>query len=407
MEQRFANLVTEIGINLQRGQVVMISAETGHQPFVEVLQETLRAYGASKILLDITNPHVEAQRLRCETIDALSTPSSAVVSLYDEWSKSHGARIKLCSSTAPELLRDVDSAKASALNFTKRRERSAYYRDVASRDSSQWCVVAPPTPAWARQVFPELAPDSAYAALKQAVFKCMRLDDENPIASWRKHLAGVAERRERLNALGLRQLYFAGPATDLTVKLRPEAVFFGGQKTAMNGVPFIANMPTEEIFTTPDCGETEGLARVTRPVKIDGKLVTGLRLEFEKGSIVSFCADENQAAFAALIEGDAGAHRLGEIALVGVDSRVYQTELFFGETLFDENAACHAAVGDAYAKCLRGGQTLERKQLEALGCNFSARSVHEDLMISDNQTDVIGRTAKGIVTLIRNGAWVF
>ena len=221
---------------------------------------------------------------------------------------------------------------------------------------------------------------------------------------WSKHNDTLHRRARELNALEIEQLHFTGPGTDLNVFLDKRARFKGGTDIGPHGEPFEPNIPTEECFTTPDCRKTSGVVRATRPFLVNGVLIEGLTIEFEKGEIKSFDAVKGAATFEEYLSSDPGARRLGEVALVGIDSPVFKSGRVFEEILFDENAACHIAVGSAYKFCLDGGSDLSKDELSEIGCNES--SVHTDMMISDEHVSVTARTYRGEkVCLIKDGEW--
>jgi len=237
------------------------------------------------------------------------------------------------------------------------------------------------------------------------IFRICRADRPDALALWREHNRTLTRRANRLNELKIKTLHFKGPGTDLRVGLSPQSRFQGGSDTGPRKVEFEPNLPTEEVFTTPDWRATEGTARATRPFLINGKLIEGLTLRFEHGRIVEFQAAQGAETFGEYTASDEGANRLGEVALVGIDSPIYQSGLVFEEILFDENAACHIAVGSAYKFCLARSERMTDEELAAIGCNES--TVHTDMMISSEEVDVTAETRAGVlVPLLVQGAWV-
>jgi aminopeptidase len=219
------------------------------------------------------------------------------------------------------------------------------------------------------------------------------LDQDDYLEAWTRHDAMLKQRSKCLNAMKVEELHFYGPGTDLRVRLSPLSRFAGGTELSATGIRFEPNIPTEECFTTPDWRGTEGRVRATRTVQINGKLIQGLEMRFERGRIVDFTAKTGAETFETYISSDEGARQLGEVALVGIDSPIYQSGLVFEEILFDENAACHIAVGSAYKFCLEGSASMNQEELQAIGCNES--SVHTDIMISSEEVNVRAKLRDG------------
>ncbi len=285
-----------------------------------------------------------------------------------------------------------------------RQSLKHYYQEGIGKSKVHWTVAGAATPQWGKKVFPELPNHEAFQSLWEEIFKVCRADKPDCLELWEKHNAMLHKRSRKLTEMGIQELHFKGPGTDLKVFLSPKAIFRGGSDRSPRGVSFEPNIPTEECFTTPDCRLTEGKVHVTRPFFVNGKSVEGLELTFQNGAIKHFSAVKGKETFEAYINSDAGGCRLGEVALVGIDSPVYQSGRVFQEILFDENAACHIAVGFAYHFCLKDGEKMSKEELEAVGCNDS--HVHTDMMISSEEVDVHARTYSGQhIVLIRQGKW--
>ena len=236
------------------------------------------------------------------------------------------------------------------------------------------------------------------------IFKICRVDSEDYLDRFEANTKAIKSRAKLLTSLGIRELHFVGPDTELVVGLTPKAIFKGGSAVTDMEISFEPNIPSEEVFTTPDWRVTTGKVKVTRPVMVNGKYIVGLKLEFKQGEIVSFSAEEGESTFAEYIKSDEGSKRLGEVALVGVDSPIFQTGRVYREILFDENAACHIAIGAAYKYCIENGEEMNKTELEELGINDSL--VHTDFMISSPEVSVIAKTYDGqTVEIITNGAW--
>ena len=275
---------------------------------------------------------------------------------------------------------------------------------LITADAVNWCVVGYATPAWAARVFPELSPDEALSHLWDAIFRTVRLDAPDPLAAWQAHTAELAARTAMLNERQYSALHFTGPGTDLTVGLPFDHRWLGGAAPASNGITNVANLPTEEVFTAPDRARVNGTVRATMPLNLGGNLVEGFSLTFVDGRVVDVQAEKGESLLRALIETDEGAARLGEIALVPAGSPISQTGILFYNTLFDENAASHIALGRAYTNCIAGCEGLNDADFAARGGNSSV--VHVDFMIGSAEIDVDGLSDDGAVEpLMRAGEW--
>jgi len=267
-----------------------------------------------------------------------------------------------------------------------------------------WSICAFPGEAWARQMFPDLAAEAAVQRLAEAIFAASRVDQADPVAAWASHNAGLRARTDWLNGKRFAALRFSGPGTDLTVGLADGHAWQGGASTAKNGVTCNANIPTEEVFTTPHALRVDGFVSATKPLAHQGSLIENIQVRFEAGRIVEAKASKGEAVLQKLIESDAGARRLGEVALVPHSSPISQSGLLFYNTLFDENAACHIALGQCYAKCFVDGARLSPEQIAAQGGNASM--IHVDWMIGSGEVDIDGIGADGAVEpVFRRGEW--
>lgn len=403
--ENYANLLISHGINVQPGQVVNITSEICHRELVQKMVRAAYRCGAKFVHVDFVDPILA--RLRVEeshSEEFLRYVPPYTTAKYDHFVDDNAAVIRLVGSEDPHILADLPAKKVNDLQTYFRQCLKRYYAEGIGKSKVQWTVAAASTPAWGQLVFPELPPQAAHEALWEAIFKICHVDQPNYLGIWDKHQKSLIQKAKDLTNLQIKELHFTGPGTDLRVGLSPQAVFKGGGDSTPQGVAFEANIPTEECFTTPDYRRTEGRVRVTRPVSVNGKLIKGLEVEFKQGEIVNFSAEEGYDQFAAYIESDKGAKRLGEVALVGIDSPIYQSQRLFGEILFDENAACHIAVGFAYRFCIDGGSAMTAEELEAIGCNDS--HVHTDFMISSENVDVKATTYDGKeLLIISQGRW--
>ena len=323
---------------------------------------------------------------------------------FRELVDSKAANLKLIGSEDPDVLAGLDAAHLNQIRIGTYKAIKYFYDEGISKSKVHWTVAAAATPGWGAKIFPDSPPDEVEEMLWDEIFKICRADKENCLEMWHEHNAKLQRRAKAVNEMGVKTLHFTGPGTDLKVGLSQKAIFKGGTDMGPRGAEFEPNIPTEEIFTTPDWRMTEGSVAATRPFLINGTLIENLKMTFAGGVLTDFSATNGESTFREYTDSDEGAKRLGEVALVGIDSPIYQSGLVFEEILYDENAACHIAIGSAYKFCVDGGENMNKEELEAIGCNES--SVHTDMMISSEEVDVMAETHDGKnVQLIKNGEW--
>jgi aminopeptidase len=361
--------------------------------------------GAGFVNVELSDPTLQRTRILRSVPEHLSRLPDFYSAKFSELVDAHGANLKVLGPEYPEYLADLNPQLVNEVRKASYHAAKRFYTEGIEKSKVHWCVVAAATPRWAQRIFPSLDPIEGERKLWQAILKICRVDRPDFLSVWVEHNARLVRRAASLTALGIRSLRFTGPGTDLTVGLSERAIFRGGADHSPRGHAFEPNIPTEECFTTPDSRLTTGTVSATRPFLVNGQLVSGLSMSFENGELHAFSCREGASAFEAYISSDAGAKRLGEVALVGVDSPVYQSGLVFEEILFDENAACHIAIGSAYRACISGGPEMSDEDASAIGCNAS--SVHTDIMISSSEVDVTATLRSGEeCVLLHRGEWV-
>ena len=400
---RLAEVAIRVGLGLAPGQELVMTATLDTLPLVRRITEQAYKAGASLVTTLLTDEESTLLRYKYGSNEGFD---HAAAWLYDGMAaafKSGAARLAITGNN-PSLLSKEDPEKVGRAN----RAVSKAYRpalELITRHDINWTIVAAATPAWAATVFPGLPEDEAVTKLWNAIFAASRADQPDPVAAWKTHDANLHKRSSLLNEKRYSALHFKGPGTDLRVGLADDHLWLGGGTTAGNGQYCIANMPTEEVFTTPHKDRTEGTVTSTKPLSHQGTMIEGIQVIFKDGKVVEARASKGEAVLNRMIETDEGARKLGEVALVPHNSPIAQSGLLFSNTLFDENAACHIALGQAYSTCLKNGDKLSPEELAKLGANESL--IHVDWMIGSAEISVDGITASGSAEpLIRKGEWV-
>ncbi|PIT69595.1 aminopeptidase [Bartonella tribocorum] len=402
MLNRLAEVTVKVGLNLQEGQNLILTAPVSALPFVRRI-----AYHAYKVGAGVITPIFSDDMLSLTRFENAHTASfdCAPSWLYEGMAKAfeNGAARLAIVGDNPLLLSNQDFDKVSRLN----KATSMAYQPALKQISNfamNWSIVAYPTAGWAEVMFPSLPLNEAIKKLADAIFSASRVTGEDPVQAWTVHNANLKKRSSWLNEQRFSALHFTGPGTDLTVGLADDHEWHGGASVAQNGVVCNPNIPTEEVFTTPHAHKVEGFVRSTKPLSYQGTLIDNIEVRFEAGRIVEARASTGEAVLQQVLQSDEGASRLGEVALVPHSSPISKSDLLFYNTLFDENAACHIALGQCYSKCFLNGASLTSEEIAARGGNKSV--IHIDWMIGSGEIDIDGLTQAGVrVPVFRKGEW--
>jgi aminopeptidase len=397
-----AQVAVNVGLGLKAGQELVMTASTDAMPLARRITEHAYRAGASLVTTLLSDDEATLMRYRFAPAGSFD---HAAKWLYDGMAaafKSGAARLAIAGGN-PALLSNEDPDRVGRAN----RAVSKAYRpalELITRHEINWTIVASATPAWAAAMFPGDAPDAALAKLWEVIFATTRINTADPVSAWKTHDASLRQRAALLNEKRYAALKYRGPGTDFRLGLADDHLWIGGGTTAGNGIYCIPNMPTEEVFTTPHKDRADGTVTATKPLSHEGTMIEGIHVRFEQGRIVELKATKGEEVLKKLIETDDGARRLGEVALVPHSSPIAASGLVFFNTLFDENAASHIALGQAYSGCLREGDKLTPEQLAAKGANDSL--IHVDWMIGSSEMDIDGVTATGATEpLMRQGEW--
>ena len=408
--QIYAELAVKVALNVQPGQRVMIigplangGASLEAAPLAR--QIAAAAYRAGSPLVEtIYGDEVQALlRFKHAPQDSFGSYSAWLPkALSDHVAAGHA--VLSISANDPDLLQAESPEVVSAVLQSTARDMRPF-REQISRNETNWAIVAAASQAWAEKIFPGMSVDRAVACLWEAIVRMCRLDAPDPLAAWEAHLGNLAARSEYLNSRQYSALKYTGPGTSLTLGLPPGHIWVSGRSVSRNGIPFTANLPTEEVFTIAHKDRVDGTVRASKPLSYGSTLIEGFSVTFERGRVVSMSADRNADTLERLLDTDEGARRLGEVALVPHSSPISQSGLLYYNTLFDENAASHIALGNAYKFTLKGGKEMTDQAFEAAGGNRSA--VHVDFMIGSGDLDVDGVLPNGLAEpLMRSGEWV-
>jgi len=397
---KYADVVVRVGLNLRKGQRLLLRGILDDAPLMRKVTE--RAYKAGAVYVEPIYTDEQIARIRFEHADpeSITEVPDWIVTRYEEYYKRMDAELAI-SSYDPELLAGIDP-DLIAMNRKALMQKMEPLRKY--ENTTNWCVVATATPAWAKKVFPNLPVKEAQEKLWEEIFASCRIYEADPVAAWNEHCAKLQRYRDYLNAQKFTALHYTGPGTDLTIGLPEKQQWQGAQTEFKNGITAVPNLPTEEVFTTPHAEKVNGTVKSTMPLNYGGVLIEDFSLAFENGRAVNVSAKKGEETLKKLIETDENASRLGEVALVPNSSPISQRKILFYNTLFDENASCHIAIGNSYRDTIVGGEDMTEEEFAACGGNKSL--VHTDFMIGSDQLDIDGINPDGSHTpVFRAGEW--
>ena len=400
---KYVDLALNIGINLQKEQILVIMSPVETAPFTRLLVEKAYELGASEVIVHWSDDFCKKMTFtygKKEIFEEM--PAWQVDSLMYYANK--GAAFLSIAANDPELLAGIDSEKIGAYQKTRGQALKPYY-DKIMVNELQWNIISVPTLAWAKKVFPDVNDDEAIDLLWNAILKSTKADTENPIETWKNHLSILKEKMDYLNNKQFEKVVITNSlGTNLTVKLPKNHIWASGKDITQSGIEFVANIPTEEVFSMPHKYGVDGIVYASKPLNYGGTLIEDFSITFKDGKIVDFSAKSGYEALENLVSIDEGAKYLGEIALVPFDSPISNLGILFYNTLFDENASCHLAIGQAYSSCIQGGDKLSSEEMEKVGMNDSL--THVDFMFGTSDLSIVGYEENGnCENIFINGNW--
>lgn len=401
--KKYARLIAETGINVQDNHTVVLQISVDQAPLARLITEEAYRLGAAEVIVQWSDETIQREFLAHAATDRIENVPQYKIDQTDDWIAKGASRISVVSSN-PDALAGVDAQRVAAFQAANGKAL-VNLRKATQANKVSWTVVAAASEGWAAKVFPELATSEEQVdALWNEIFKTTRIYEENPVIAWDIHDKKLQEKAAELNEQQFTALHYTAPGTDLTIGLPKNHLWEGAGSYNARGEEFMANMPTEEVFTAPDSRRVDGYVSSTKPLSYAGTIISGMKFTFKDGKVVDFSAEQGEEALKNLLAIDEGAKHLGEVALVPDPSPISQSGLIFYNTLFDENASNHLAFGSAYAFNLQGGTEMSEEELAEAGLNRS--QTHVDFMVGSDKMNIDGIKEDGtIVPVFRNGDW--
>lgn len=401
--QKYADFAVKVGVNPQSGQTMIIRAQVESAEFARMCAKSAYEAGAANVAVFYADEEFSRLQLEKTDISVLEDIKPWTVNRFLEYIESDGGACMLSiSSQNPEIYKGLDTIKVDRALLAANKAAKPW-RHYPMHDLVQWCIVAIPSTVWAKKVFPD--DENAVEKLWSTIFDVCRVTGGDPVSEWKSHVSNTTARKDKLNAMQLDYIHLKSEnGTDLKIGLAQKAIWEGAQSETPKGYKFIANVPTEEVFSAPDCHRVDGVVKGTKPYVYNGNLIENFTVWFENGRVVKHTADKGEELLTQLLSADKGARSIGEIALVPFSSPINKCGVLFYNTLFDENATCHIAFGDGYPGTIEGGTKMSQDELSALGVNHSV--IHEDVMIGSADMSIKGYDKQGKeFILFENGEW--
>ncbi|HAP8432111.1 TPA: aminopeptidase [Enterococcus faecium] len=400
--KKYARLIAETGVATEKGHTVVLQISVDQAPLARLITQEAYKLGAAEVIVQWTDDQIQREFLLHAATDRIENVPQSKIDQADEWLEKGASRISVVSA-GPDAFAGVDSQRVASYQAAAGKALMNL-RKATQANKVSWTVVAAAGKQWAAKVFPDLPEEEQVDALWDQIFKTTRVYEEDPVLAWKKHDEKLAKKAEELNQEQFSALHYTAPGTDIIIGLPKNHLWEGAGSYNARGKKFMANMPTEEVFTAPDSHRVDGYISSTKPLSYAGTIISGMKFTFKDGKVVDFSAEQGEDVLAKLLDTDEGARRLGEVALVPDPSPISQSGIIFFNTLFDENASNHLALGSAYAFSVKGGTEMSDEELAEAGLNRS--QTHVDFMVGSDKMDIDGIREDGsTVPIFRNGDW--
>ena len=402
---KYASLAVNIGVNIQKDNILVISSPIETAEFARLITEEAYKSGAKDVIVHYGDQKLTKIKLENSSLETISNIPEWQAESYNYYARQEACFISI-SASDPDGLKGVPVEKIGASQKARTSALKEYF-DNSMSNKCRWCVLSVPTLSWAKKVFPKVSDDEAMESLWDVIFKTVRVDTENPVKAWEKHNAYLEEKIKFMNNNNFKSVHLkSANGTDLNIELPEGHIWAGGSEGDVNGIPFNANIPTEEVFTLPKKTGVNGIVYSSKPLSYGGNLIDNFSITFKDGKAIDFTAETGYDVLKQMLESDEGAKYLGEVAFVPYNSPISNSKLIFFNTLFDENAACHLAFGRAYESCVKDADKYSEEELEKIGVNNSV--IHVDFMIGTSDLEITGINKNGeAIQIFSNGNWAF
>lgn len=402
---KYASLAVNIGVNIQKDNILVISSPIETAEFARLITEEAYKSGAKDVIVHYGDQKLTKIKLENSSLETISNIPEWQAESYNYYARQEACFISI-SASDPDGLKGVPVEKIGASQKARTSALKEYF-DNSMSNKCRWCVLSVPTLSWAKKVFPKVSDDEAMESLWDVIFKTVRVDTENPVNAWKKHNAYLEEKIKFMNNNNFKSVHLkSANGTDLNIELPKGHIWAGGSEGDVNGIPFNANIPTEEVFTLPKKTGVNGIVYSSKPLSYGGNLIDNFSITFKDGKAIDFTAETGYDVLKQMLESDEGAKYLGEVAFVPYNSPISNSKLIFFNTLFDENAACHLAFGRAYESCVKDADKYSEEELEKIGVNNSV--IHVDFMIGTSDLEITGINKNGeAIQIFSNGNWAF
>lgn len=402
---KYASLAVNIGVNIQKDNILVISSPIETAEFARLITEEAYKSGAKDVIVHYGDQKLTKIKLENSSLETISNIPEWQAESYNYYARQEACFISI-SASDPDGLKGVPVEKIGASQKARTSALKEYF-DNSMSNKCRWCVLSVPTLSWAKKVFPKVSDDEAMESLWDVIFKTVRVDTENPVNAWKKHNAYLEEKIKFMNNNNFKSVHLkSANGTDLNIELPEGHIWAGGSEGDVNGIPFNANIPTEEVFTLPKKTGVNGIVYSSKPLSYGGNLIDNFSITFKDGKAIDFTAETGYDVLKQMLESDEGAKYIGEVAFVPYNSPISNSKLIFFNTLFDENAACHLAFGRAYESCVKDADKYSEEELEKIGVNNSV--IHVDFMIGTSDLEITGINKNGeAIQIFSNGNWAF